>query len=437
MTTSLSTELSTKARMKKRILFGLTGSIACYKACAAVSALVKKDFDVQVIATRSALQFVGEATLEGLTGNQVISETFVSGRMMDHINLARACDLFVVAPLTAHHAGLFANGLAEDFLSTLYLALESRVPRILAPAMNKEMWATPAVAKNIKKISQFNQILWPNSGLLACGEDGLGKMQEPEQIVTAIENYFTNYQKNSGQKILVTFGGTQEPIDGVRVIANSSTGQTGATICDELLQAGYQVTALHAKGSKLPKLANASHARLISFTSHKDLDEKLQSLLFENQYSTIVHLAAVSDFAVEKIEIEGVAKAATVEAKIDSDHPMILHLVPAKKLVHHLKDYAQNRSLKVIAFKLTRTDDQNDRHRAVKKLFGDAHIIDCVIHNDENEIDRDNNLHPYTLYFKNGRQIKLHSTTELAHQISSLVSLDSPKDPEAPNDLMP
>ncbi len=429
---------------QKKILFGLTGSIACYKACTVISALIKANYEVQVVATDSALKFVGEATLEGLTGKPVISNSFLRGHMMDHIRLAREADLFVIAPLTSHHIGALAHGLADDFISTLVLAYEPHKPIIVAPAMNVVMWQAPIVQQNIAALRQRNfKILWPNEGVLACGEEGVGKMQEPEQILAAINASLTeaptatspspelSRPTQANTKVLVTFGGTRELIDGVRSLANTSTGHTGALICDALVAKGFDVVGLHSQDAELPKTAGAaSRLQLLPFTTAQDLDQTLRETLVAHKFNAVIHLAAISDFAVDHLETKGEKYQPSENLKLSSTEPLTIVLKPAKKILHSIKEYAHNPMLPVIAFKLTKSKDQEANLQAAQKLFlknqASTPMVDFVVHNDETEIDRTRGEHPFRLLSADGRGESLSSTTDLALKLTEIIR-DLPK----------
>jgi phosphopantothenoylcysteine decarboxylase/phosphopantothenate--cysteine ligase len=170
------------------VLFLLTGSIACFKACAAISRLVQAGVTVQTVATPNALRFVGAATLEGLTGRPVFSDLWQPGRALDHIELARAADLALVCPATANTVNRLAAGLAADPVGALFLAWElDRKPWWIAPAMNHRMWQHPATADSLTRLRGWGvRVLDPVDGPHACGEDGAGRLVEPEQIVTQV-----------------------------------------------------------------------------------------------------------------------------------------------------------------------------------------------------------------------------------------------------------
>lgn len=176
------------SRANPNVLFLLTGSIACYKACTAISRLAQAGVTVQTAATPAALRFVGAATLEGLSGRPVFSDVFETGRALDHIELARAADLAIVCPATANTLNRLAAGLADDVVGTLFLAWElKQKPWLVAPAMNAMMWQHPATASSLEKLRSWGiRVLDPAEGPHACGEGGPGRLAEPEQIAADV-----------------------------------------------------------------------------------------------------------------------------------------------------------------------------------------------------------------------------------------------------------
>lgn len=170
-----------------KILFQLSGSIACYKSCHVISQLVKEGHQVQTVATKDALRFVGTATLEGLTGKPVFSDIYQEGQQMDHIHLNRWSDLTVICPATANTINQMAAGIATNAIGTLFLAHDFKTPTVVVPAMNQAMWAHPTTQKSIGSLQEWGlQVMSPESGHQACGEQGPGRLPEPETILTKI-----------------------------------------------------------------------------------------------------------------------------------------------------------------------------------------------------------------------------------------------------------
>ena len=382
-----------------KILFQLSGSIACYKACHVISRLVQAGHEVQTVATKSALEFVGAATLEGLTGKPVVSEVFEPGRYMDHINLAKWADLVVLCPASANTINKMAAGIGDDLVSTLFLAHDFKKPYLVAPAMNTKMYQHPATAASIAKLRGWGvEILETASGVLACGDVGEGRLLEPDLILSEITQRLSSHKEPAitqaprtlhPLKVLITSGGTREAIDGVRAITNTSTGSTGAEIADVLAETGHEVTFLHAKDSVLPKVR--TQLKLASFVTFADLDAALRKLLGETRFDAIIHAAAVSDFAVNAILENG--QPIPREQKIDSGAVVSIELKNNPKLLPQLRSYSRNPRIVVVGFKLTNGASSEERKSAVSKIAPSA---DLVVHNDLQEITP--NKHEATLY---------------------------------------
>lgn len=357
------------------VLFILSGSIACYKACEVISQLVQRGHAVRTVATEAALRFVGPATLEGLTGSPVATDLFAAGSALDHISLARWADVTVVCPATAHTLNRMAAGLADDLAGALLLAHEWKKPLVVAPAMNPAMWSHPATTAAVERLRQWGvRFVPPGLGRTACGEVGEGRMAEPETILALLGQVLARPAKPL--RVLVTSGGTSEPIDAVRVITNSSTGATGAGIADHFTLAGHEVTLLRARNAT-PAGAPCAEETFVTFS---DLDASLQRLLAEREFDVIVHAAAVSDFSVHAIEVAGEIRVPG-EAKLRSDVAPIVRLRRNPKLLEGLRARSRNAAVRVVAFKLTHGASPEEIQRAVGATLGDR-AADFVVHND-------------------------------------------------------
>lgn len=223
-----------------RIIVGITGGIAAYKAPELVRLLKKQGHEVRCAATEHALQFVTRVTLETVSGAPLYSDLFASGRT-EHISLKDWGEMLIVAPATANIIGKVANGIADDALSTLLLAFSGK-PVIMAPAMNCEMWAHPAVQRNIETLKAWGiRMVGPEEGELACGVNGVGRMSEPEAIAAAVCNSESRTPNSELGKWLVTAGPTYERIDSVRFIGNYSSGKMGFALAQALADAGAEV----------------------------------------------------------------------------------------------------------------------------------------------------------------------------------------------------
>ena len=358
------------------ILFILSGSIACYKACDAISQLVQRGHRVRAVATEAAQRFVGVATLEGLTREKVSSDLFAAGEALDHITLARWADLTIVCPATAHTLNRMAAGLGDDLAGALLLAHDWKKPLLVAPAMNPAMWTHPATLASAAKLRAWGvRFVEPGSGRTACGEVGEGRLAEPDEIVAALE---ASSAPRSGRRlrVLITSGGTSEPIDGVRVLSNTSSGATGALLADHFNAAGHEVVLVRAENAARP----TAPCREETFTSFVDLATVLDRRLRTESFDAIVHAAAVSDFSVESIETNGVA-AAPGRGKLSSSSAPIVRLKRNPKLLDTLRARSCNPNVRIVAFKLTRDADSAAIREAVHAIFATG-AADYVVHND-------------------------------------------------------
>ncbi len=239
----------------KTITVGVTGGIAAYKACELVSLLKKAGADVHVVLTEHAAQFVTPLSFEALSGNRAVTDMFDRNHDWEigHISLARKSDLFVIAPCTANLAGKFANGIADDFLSTTLMA--ARCPVLLAPAMNTAMLESAAYTANEQTLRKRGVLfVSPESGRLACGDNGKGRMAEPKTIFDAVLDVLTVKRDYENKTVLVTSGGTREPIDPVRFIGNRSSGKMGAALAEAAAKRGAKVIYVAATNAMLPSV---------------------------------------------------------------------------------------------------------------------------------------------------------------------------------------
>ncbi len=357
------------------ILWILSGSIACYKACEALSQLAQRGHRLRVVATEAALKFVGTATLEGLTREAVATDLFAPGDALAHIDLARQADLTIVCPATANTLNRLAAGIADDLAGALLLAHDWRKPLLIAPAMNPAMWSHPATVASVAKLQGWGaRFVAVGEGRTACGEVGEGRLAEPEAIVAAVEAALARPARR--WRVLVTSGGTVEPIDAVRVIANTSTGETGALIADHFARSGHEVVLLRARNAhRAPGVAREE-----SFATFDDLDTSLRRLLAGQRFELVIHAAAVSDFSIQSIEVNGTVHASN-GAKLPSGVAPVLRLRTNPKLLGRLREYSAEPGLRVVAFKLTSGAGDEEVRAAVEPLFAGG-AADFVVHND-------------------------------------------------------
>lgn len=399
-----------------KILFQLSGSIACYKACHAISRLVQAGYEVEVVATASALKFIGDATLEGLTGRKVHSETFEPGAYMQHINLVRWADLIILCPATANTLNKMAAGIGDDLVTAQFLAHDFSKPYLVAPAMNTMMWNHPATQTSVQKLTSWGvEFLESGSGALACGEVGDGRLMEPDQIIQEVERRFLALRSRpDALRVLVTSGGTKEPIDGVRSISNFSSGKTGVAIAEYFVRSGHVVTLLRATDSVSTGLVNSK-----SFTTFADLELLLRTELAES-YDVMIHAAAVSDYSVDSIASAN-GEVLSRQGKVRSQGGLTIWLKENAKLLDQFRAWTRNPNIKIVAFKLTSGADDAQRMDAVKAVFERAHP-DWVVQNDLTEISE--TQHPAMIYSATDLEgpIKTNTKQELAQALEMAIA---------------
>ena len=302
----------------KRILLGITGGIAAYKAAELVRLMVKRHTDVQVVMTEAASQFITATTLQALSGKPVFSSLWDPriDNGMAHIEFTRDADALLVAPASADFIAKLAHGNANDLLSTLCLAREC--PLLVAPAMNRQMWEHPATQRNIEQIRRDGAIvLGPASGEQACGELGMGRMLEPEELLDELEGFFQP-KSLAGKHVLITAGPTFEAIDAVRGITNLSSGKMGYAVARAAREAGAQVTLISGPTALKPPSA----AKTISVTSAQQMLNAVNAEV--GTADIFISVAAVADYYVLNPS----------EQKIKKDaHILTLELAPNPDIV--------------------------------------------------------------------------------------------------------
>jgi phosphopantothenoylcysteine decarboxylase/phosphopantothenate--cysteine ligase len=274
-----------------RVVLGVTGGIAAYKATGIIRQLTEAGHDVKVIPTANALRFIGATTLEALSHNSVDPDLYTDVESVKHVELGQSADLIVVAPATAAFLARMASGLADDLLMNTILA--SKAPILVAPAMHTEMWQNAATMANVATLrSRGVEVLEPAVGRLTGADSGPGRLPEPEEIVAAALALAAP-QDLAGKRILITAGGTQEPIDPVRFLGNHSSGKQGIALATEATARGAAVTLIAANVSEpIPALHN-----LIRVSTAADLAQAVSANLAD--CDAIIMAAAVSDFRVE------------------------------------------------------------------------------------------------------------------------------------------
>lgn len=340
----------------KKIVLGITGSIAAYKACYIIRGLIKQGAEVQVVITPSGKEFITPVTLSALTHKPVISDFFAQrdGTWHSHVDLGLWADAMLIAPCTASTLGKLAHGIADNMLVTTYMSMKA--PVFIAPAMDLDMYAHAATQENLKKLSAAgNHIIEPQSGFLASGLDGKGRMEEPDKIVRMISEWFdneTSLRQLTGRHIMITAGPTYEKIDPVRFIGNYSSGKMGFAIAEECLRRGANVTLIAGPVN----LSCSEGIRRIDVESCEEMYEAALKVFPDTDAAILA--AAVADFKPEQ----------QCDRKIKHDKGnMTLHLKTTTDIAASLGKFKTERQC-LIAFALeTDNEEQNAMHKLKSK----------------------------------------------------------------------
>jgi phosphopantothenoylcysteine decarboxylase/phosphopantothenate--cysteine ligase len=275
----------------KHIVLGVTGGIACYKACELASLLVKQHADVQVIMTENATKFVTPITFEQLTGNKALTDTFDRNfvHSVEHIAVADKADMVIIAPATANIIAKLAHGIADDMLTTTVLAC--RCPKAIAPSMNTGMLENPVTQDNIETLRHYGwEIIEPDSGRLACGAVGKGKLPAPERLLESVLHTAAHEKDMTGIKVLVTAGPTREALDPVRYLTNHSSGKMGYAIAKAASRRGAEVTLVSGQTD----LTKPAYVNVVDITSAQDMYDAVMAGAGDSDI--IIKAAAVADY---------------------------------------------------------------------------------------------------------------------------------------------
>tara|TARA_B100000683_G_scaffold232583_1_gene234708 strand:- start:405 stop:1382 length:978 start_codon:yes stop_codon:yes gene_type:complete len=320
----------------------------------------------------------------------------------------------VLCPCSAELLFKLSHGGASDLPSTLFLARPKTLKVLIAPAMNLEMWSNLRVQENIQRLHKEpnTHILNPQSGVLACGEQGKGRLPEPAEILQEIDTLLKSTPSSKGS-LLITGGGTSEPIDDVRVLSNRSTGKTAVSLAKQFLSSGYQVDLLLSQSATLDIPAGLEPTY---FSSTADLKDLLQEKVSSKSYDAILHAAAVSDYFLSEINGQS---ASSLSGKLDSSpEELTLKLKRNPKLISHLREWSKNKSGLIVGFKLTSNLSKEERSTKVQKLF-ESSSIDAVIANDLTEISETN--HHGTLYTKEGHAFSFEDKASLFETVQNFI----------------
>ncbi len=289
--------------MPKTVILGVSGGIAAYKAAYLTSLLKKIGYDVNVILTKNACEFVTPLTFETLSGNEAITDTFERNGTFDvkHVSLAKKADMFIVAPATANIIGKAASGIADDMLTTTLLA--TQCPVVFAPAMNTAMYEDASVQENIALLKNRGyHVMDTGEGMLACGDTGSGRMREPEEIAEYMEKVFLSMYDMHGVRVLVSAGPTREAIDPVRYLSNNSSGKMGYAIAKAAIDRGADLTLVSGPVALEPP----AKANVISVVSAKEMAESMLPL--SENADIIIMTAAVADYTPEIYSFQKIKK---------------------------------------------------------------------------------------------------------------------------------
>jgi len=334
----------------KKIVLGITGSIAAYKACLIIRGLVKAGAEVQVVITPAGKEFITPITLSALTQKPVISDFFSQrdGTWHSHVALGLWADAMLIAPCTASTLGKMANGVADNMLITTYLSIKA--PVFIAPAMDLDMYQHPTTQQNMERLKSFgNQIIEPASGFLASGLEGKGRMEEPENIVAFLDNYFEK-KDLLGKRIMITAGPTYEKIDPVRFIGNYSSGKMGFALAEACARRGAEVTLIAG-----PVNVQSSIRRIDVESCQQMYDAAVAAF---PQMDAAILCAAVADFRPEHVAEQKIKRVGET---------MDIHLVPNPDIAAELGRMKRNDQV-LVGFALETNDEEaNAKHKLEKK----------------------------------------------------------------------
>ncbi len=378
----------------KKILLGITGGIAAYKIYELIRQLIKLNADVKTIITPAAKKFVTETVLKTLTRNPVYCEQFdVLEWKPEHINLADNADLFVIAPASANTIGKIANGICDNLLTSLVAAFNK--PVILAPAMNCNMWESYFVKENISKLEKTGfHIIYPESGELACGYNGTGRLADINKILDIILEVIRKDNFLQGKKLLITAGGTREPIDPVRYIGNHSSGKMGIAIADAAHKFGADVCLISTvKADKPYKVMNVITAK-----------EMLEAVKTEfPEADALIMAAAVADFRVNNASEQKIKKADCSQRLGSPEENITLELVKNPDILKEISSIKKENQL-LIGFC---AESENLIPNAISKI--DSKNLDYIIANDISnpEIGFNSDYNAVTIIDKAGKQTSI------------------------------
>ncbi len=380
----------------KKIVLGITGSIAAYKAAYLTRALIKKGAEVQIVMTPAGKEFITPVTLSALTGKPVVSEFFTAndGAWHSHVDLGLWADLMIIAPATAATIGKMANGIADNMLITAYLSMKA--PVFVAPAMDLDMYAHVSTQRNLDLLKSYgNHIIEPGSGFLASKLEGKGRMEEPDEIVRTLEAFFESKSSLSKKKILITAGPTYEKLDPVRYIGNYSSGKMGFALAESCASRGAEVTLI-AGPVHLPIIN--SHIKRIDVESADEMFDIATKIFPETDAAILC--AAVADYKP--------AGFSDRKIKRENDSPLVLELVPNPDIAAFLGSLKKDGQI-LAGFALETDNEETNALKKLKKKNLDFIVLNSLkdagagFRTDTNKItilDNKGNVQEFTLKSK-------------------------------------
>ena len=362
----------------KKIVLGITGSIAAYKACQIIRLLVKAGAEVQVVITPAGKEFITPITLSALTQKPVISEFFAQrdGTWHSHVALGLWADAMLIAPCTASTLGKMAHGVADNMLITTYLSMKA--PVFIAPAMDLDMCAHPTTQQNLDTLRSFgNHIIEPQSGFLASGLEGKGRMEEPEKIVEVLDVFFSKSLPLTGKNILITAGPTYEKIDPVRFIGNYSSGKMGFALAEECARRGANVKLVAG-----PVAIQAKHENIQRIDVESGEEMYQAAVQHFPDCDAAILCAAVADYRP--------AEQADKKLKREADD-LLLRLVPTRDIAAELGHMKSNEQV-LVGFALETNDEETNAQKKLEKKNLDFIVLNSLqnkgtcFRSDENQI---------------------------------------------------
>jgi phosphopantothenoylcysteine decarboxylase/phosphopantothenate--cysteine ligase len=384
----------------KKILLGITGSIAAYKSIYLVRLLVKQGAEVKVIMTPSSADFVSKLTLSTLSKNPVLTDLFDEHSWANHVMLGRWADVMLIAPLSCNTLAKMANGLCDNLLLATYLS--ATCPVVVAPAMDEDMWHHSATKANLQKLKDFGNTIIPvDSGELASGLQGEGRMAEPEAICSFLVDHFFTTKDLKGKKALVTAGPTYEPIDPVRFIGNHSSGKMGVAIAEELYQRGANVTLVMGPSSIQPSVKDIS---IISVNTASEMYEACDDLF--DQSDITVMAAAIADYTPSKTASEKIKK---------QEDTLLLELKKTKDVLKSLGSQKRDNQI-LVGFALETRDEKKYAREKLDKKNADLIVLNSLRDKDAG-FGKDTNK--ITIFSKDGQEFQFgaKSKKEVAKDI--------------------